>query len=119
MVDGVSLQGHLYRSPGKQLMLGADDWNPHGALEVIQDADPAKIGARLAIDLYPYVLRLEQGSPGALDTDWMIINVEPGMHTGYAVQWFTMAIALVILSLFANSNLGQLWKSYRNKDEVT
>ena len=56
--------------------------------------------------------------PGALETGWQVVNVVPGMHTGYAVQWSALSMALLILTLFANSNLGAVLKhrkSYTRK----
>jgi surfeit locus 1 family protein len=54
---------------------------------------------------FPYQLRLDQDSQGALETGWVTVAVQPEKHTGYAVQWFAMAITLLILTLIANSNL--------------
>lgn len=57
---------------------------------------------------YQHVLQIEPASPGAFTTNWQPINTSPSKHTGYAVQWFTMAFALVVLTLFANSNLSDI-----------
>ena len=58
-------------------------------------------------------MRLEADSPAALRTGWEIVTVSPEKHRGYAVQWFMMAAALVVLSAFANSNLAGWLKSRR------
>ena len=60
---------------------------------------------------FAYQLRLDTDSPGALDTGWVTVAVQPEKHTGYAVQWFVMAIVLLIMTLVANSNVGSLNKS--------
>jgi surfeit locus 1 family protein len=54
----------------------------------------------------PCEIRLNRDSPLAFHTGWQIINQSVDKHIGYAVQWFLMAIALIILALFSNSNLG-------------
>lgn len=59
---------------------------------------------------YPYQLRLDQDSPGALQTGWPTVSVQPHKHTAYAVQWFAMAATLLILTIIANSNLNSLFK---------
>ncbi len=110
LAPGVRLTGHLYRSPGEQLMLGEDDWEASGVLEVIQNAAPEKIAERLNLQLYDYSLRLDADSNGALDAEWIMVNVQPEKHIGYAVQWFTMAAVLLIMAVYTNSNLGKLWK---------
>ncbi|MFY9333144.1 MAG: SURF1 family protein [Porticoccaceae bacterium] len=58
--------------------------------------------------LYPYQLRLDSDSPAALETGWPTVAVQPEKHTAYAVQWFVMAVVLVLMTVVANSNLS-LW----------
>lgn len=79
---------------------------PHKILEV----DLAVMGKHIDGRLYPKALRLEEGSPGALDVYWRPINVSPMKHNGYAFQWFAMALALVIAFIFASSNLSSVIK---------
>jgi surfeit locus 1 family protein len=50
----------------------------------------------------PYVLRLQQNDPSLLTAHWQIINTQPEKHTAYAMQWFGMAILLVILFVLAS-----------------
>ncbi len=62
-------------------------------------------------------LRLDAASPYAFVANWTIINQSVEKHIGYAVQWFLMATALIILALFANSNLGDLLRGRSAKAE--
>lgn len=110
----VTLRGHLYRAVGKPFTAGEEVWRSQWP-QVFQNFDPELLASRLERPLFPYTLRLDQDSTAALQTGWEIVNVMPEKHTGYAVQWFAMATALVILSLFANSNLGAVIKSRRLK----
>ena len=57
----------------------------------------------------PCEVRLDSYSPLAFEASWQIINQSVEKHIGYAVQWFSMAFALIILALFANSNLGRFF----------
>ncbi|WP_438951038.1 SURF1 family protein [Porticoccus sp.] len=109
----VTLVGYLYRSPGKQLMLGEDIWKEGAGPKIIQNAAPENVSDKLSIPFYDYTLRLDAGMPGALETGWQVVNVVPGMHTGYAVQWAALSMALLILTLVANSNVGAVLK-HRN-----
>lgn len=106
----VQLQGYLYRTleGGYQL----DD----GVRSIAQE--PTRVGwitVKRAEQLYgeafyPYQLRLDRDSPGALETGWPTVSVHPKKHTAYAVQWFAMALTLCILTLLANSNLASFFK---------
>lgn len=44
-------------------------------------------------------LRLEQG-PAAYRADWPVTSMSPQQHTGYAVQWFALAAALLALFIY-------------------
>lgn len=57
------------------------------------------------------VIRLQADSPLAFYVDWQIVNQSVAKHIGYAVQWFSMAFALIILALFSNSNLASFFRS--------
>lgn len=48
------------------------------------------------VELLPFVIRLDQGSPSALAVHWPVINTLPEKHEAYAIQWFAMSAALLI-----------------------
>lgn len=97
--------GYLYQPFGKHLVLADDVWAAAVSPLVIQHFDHDKLERYLGGKVYPYSLRLEESPNGALKSNWIIVNVQPEKHTAYAVQWFAMAFALVILTVFANSNI--------------
>ncbi len=103
----VTIQGHLYQALEAPFTLGEESWRQQWP-QVLQNFELDVLTARLGREFFPYQLRLDQGAPGALDTGWEIVNVLPAKHIGYAVQWFALALALAVLVLFANSNLGTL-----------
>jgi surfeit locus 1 family protein len=45
---------------------------------------------------YPFIVRLDAKAENGFGRDWVISSVQPERHLGYAVQWFAMAIALLI-----------------------
>ncbi len=96
--------GYVYRVPGKPLVLGREE--PAGWPQVVQQIDQTELERCLDHPLFPDVVRLES-SPG-LDTGWAMVNLTPEQHLGYAVQWFALAAALVILSFVSNSNISEL-----------
>ena len=113
-VEGqVKFRGVLYQSLGGYRL---DD----GISQVAEW--PARVGwitAERAEELFaesffPYQLRLDRDSPGALQTGWATVSVQPAKHTGYAVQWFAMALVLLVMTVIANSNLAD-WLQQRRK----
>ena len=77
------------------------------------DMEMDKIGDALAGSLFPYPVRIDPAQPGALSVDWQVINVSPEKHTGYAVQWFSMAAALALIYLLRSTNIWQLLRGRR------
>lgn len=66
------------------------------------------IAGRLDLAEPQWTVRLSADSDTALVTDWQLINSPPQRHYAYAVQWFAMAAALVILWLFAATRIPRL-----------
>ncbi|MBQ0719589.1 MAG: SURF1 family protein [Gammaproteobacteria bacterium] len=105
MKELASFSGFLYTPFGDPLLLADDIWPADVSPLVIQHFDQQKMQSYLGAKVYPYTLRLEKSPLRELKADWIIVNVQPEKHTAYAVQWFAMAFALVILTVFANSNI--------------
>lgn len=63
--------------------------------------------------LFPYVVRLAEKQPGVLVRHWPLVLVDSGRNFSYALQWFAMAIAVALASVYLGSNVGQLWKEHR------
>ena len=59
------------------------------------------------------MLRLKDNNPGGYERHWQVVNVPVHKHTGYAVQWFTMAIVLV--GLYIVTGLGKF--GHKDKEQ--
>jgi surfeit locus 1 family protein len=67
---------------------------------IVQSANPVVLQNMLGEDLYPHVLRLALQDDNALPRYWPSALILPAKHTGYALQWFSMAIAIALAFLF-------------------
>lgn len=117
-MQGRTATGYLHTRAKQKLVLKDAPWPDDRWPLVIQKIDLEKIEQRLGLPVYPYVLRItDGGAPNSpeqlLDKNWILVSVQPHKHIGYAVQWFTMAIALLVLTVFANSNLSQVLRRER------
>lgn len=74
---------------------------------VILQVDTQAASRALDRPVLPWVLQLNADSPMALEVEWRPLNMTADKHRAYAVQWFLLTLALVILTLYANSNLGR------------
>jgi len=96
----VDIQGTIYVPGGDIMVLGAEE--PPGREpwpRVIQSLDLAQMEALLGEPVLPYSVRLEPGAPGLRQINWQPVTLSPETHRAYAVQWFFMAVVLVILFL--------------------
>jgi len=109
----VQLRGYLYHAlkGGYRLDDGirqVQDWPSRVGWVTVERAEEL-----FGESFLPYQLRLDQDSVGALKTGWTTVAVQPEKHLGYAVQWFAMAITLLILTIMANSNVVSWLKTHK------
>lgn len=110
----VCWQGYVYVSPGRPLVLADDQWSDTNSPLLIQSIDFKKMQEFFPSPVFPFAIKLTETVNSQLEVGWPIVNVQPQKHLGYAVQWFTMSTALVLLTVFANSNLGAVLRRRRN-----
>lgn len=82
---------------------------------IIMAIDSKIMSQQLGKNLLSRYLKLDESSQGAFITDWQLVNAGSEKHMGYAFQWFSMAIALIIWAIFANTNLYSYWRLKKNK----
>jgi cytochrome oxidase assembly protein ShyY1 len=108
VVGQVNLTGHVYVAPGAPYLLAEQQlqagW-PKRIQAVEMDKLQPPIMAVTPGTVFPYPVRIDADSPGALRVDWKVVNVSPQKHQGYALQWFTMAAVLFIFYVLRCSNL--------------
>ena len=103
----LSIKGVLTQ-PSSNVLLQGEDTKGIAWPRVSLQADIEAYSEALDVELFSYMLQLNADDPSALTVDWRPANVSETKHLGYAYQWFAMSLALLILTVFANSNLGEL-----------
>lgn len=114
VAGSVSIFAELYPiNPHPLLSAQAD---PTTWPKVITEVNVAVMAAAVGQSLTPGILKLDNASPAALRTEWQAINMTPERHTGYAFQWFGLALTLAVLTLFASTNIAAVWHYYRRNN---
>lgn len=108
IIGEVDLSGEVYVPQGVPMRLGVDD--NVGGTGVVQSIDIDELSPFFPNQLFPYVVRLSLGNPGSYQPNWVVVNLQPEKHIGYAVQWFAMSITLLIIAFLANTNCWALLK---------
>lgn len=97
-----TLQGIIKLIPPRRFTLGSKD-NRHSWPRLIPTMDLRHIHHVLQRKVYPLLLQL----PLAVHYDpirqWQVTTISPEKHYGYAVQWFALALTLVIIYLVVNT----------------
>ncbi len=94
----VTLVGLVWPELGLLPVLGDDPW-AEGWPKVIQQMEVGRMAADLG-GAVPREIRLEAGQPGVFAAATTRLNMPSSQHTGYAVQWFGLATALLAGWLF-------------------
>lgn len=90
--------------------------NPSWPLQ-IRFQNISELEALLQKPLFPFVVRLAEDSPGVLIRHWPYVMPDTVQHISYAIQWFAMAAAVLILSLVGSSNAVALIRKRMEKSE--
>jgi surfeit locus 1 family protein len=70
---------------------------------IIEQVDIHRISQFLHKSVYPFIIRLGKEADDGYVREWPVVSMPPERHYGYALQWFAMA--LIILILFVALNL--------------
>ncbi|MFK7829807.1 MAG: SURF1 family protein [Congregibacter sp.] len=115
-----TLQATIYVSPGEPYLLAEEQFDTLRWPLLVQSATTAPlrsaIEAQFDKPVFAAELRLLPDQAGGYRRDWPLINVSPQKHQGYAVQWFTMAAALLLFFALRSSNLMALLRGKKTAD---
>lgn len=87
----------------KQILSSAAELENHGKvlrLPVMDVHMLSLLEERFGVTIEPYLLRLDKDVSNVFDIDWAWISMSPDKHLGYALQWFGLSLAFLIISLF-------------------
>ncbi len=97
----VSITGTLYFQQDQSYTLAPQQFTDRWPRR-IQRFDIHELNVEPEHELYPFTVRLtDDEQPGALQTGWRIPKMSPEKHFGYAIQWFSLAAVLVVMTIIA------------------
>lgn len=100
--DRRRLLGKLKRVPEQVFMLGDEQVRTTWPYR-IQHIDIQALEAELGYSLSPFLLLLDPDQADGYVRDWHPLKFGPEKNVGYAVQWFGLAAALLLIYLFVNT----------------
>ena len=94
------IHGILDNAPSVGIRMGEIDYTRDYILPYL---DVEKLGDALSLPLMKYAMVLNEGEPGEIKRDWeQSAEMTSEKHVGYAVQWFALATALIIIYIGVN-----------------
>ena len=99
-LDHLEVLGRIYLPESTPIVLSSEKVDIDSFPAIVQRADAEILSNRLGKKIYPHIIRLNEGQQGALPRYWPDTVMPPEKHRGYAIQWFMMALAIVIAWLF-------------------
>lgn len=99
----INIEGAVYYPGKKQWLLGPGFEQKTQKTTIIELINTKILNQLLQKEIYPFIIRLNKEAPYGFVRDWAVVSMLPERHLAYAVQWF--ALALVILILFVVLNL--------------
>lgn len=110
-----TIEGQLFVPTEKQAARtnGVDFSEPRWPLE-IRYLNTLELAPLFPESIFPYEVRLDGNQDGLFVRHWPTVYVDTGRNFSYALQWFSMSIALLIVTFVLSSNVLQLF-SKRSK----
>ncbi|WP_126452439.1 SURF1 family protein [Sulfuriflexus mobilis] len=101
--EETELQGVLSQPPGQLMQLGNRVESNTAWPARVRNIDVGQILADTNKRLHAYVLNLDTGSEHAYFQDWKPYVDTPQKNQSYAIQWFSMAVVLLLIYISLNS----------------
>ncbi|UCE89624.1 MAG: SURF1 family protein [Pseudomonadota bacterium] len=98
----VMVHGVLKAPPTAALKLGEGYRDGTGWPAVVQWVDVAALAVELGYPLQPVVVLQDPSDPGGFVREWKWVVSPPEKNLSYAVQWFALAAALLIIFVVVN-----------------
>lgn len=109
-----TLQGRIYIGDYRDIPRG-EVAAPLGSMTVVQQANPRVLAELRGSEWFSHLVRLSIEDPHALPRHWPVTVMQPETHRGYAVQWFLMAIAVLIA--WAAFTVSDNRRQHRNSEQ--
>ncbi|MAR89674.1 MAG: SURF1 family protein [Pseudomonadota bacterium] len=99
----LTLYGHAHQPSPDIFVLKEDNYQDVSWPFLIQKIDLEKTRQLFDYPVLPFVLRLNPDPSSPLVREWHSRFMGPEKHYGYAVQWFSLATALMVIYFVVNT----------------
>lgn len=97
-----NIEGVIKIPSHKTFNLGTPQFKDNTPL-LLQWPNLTLIQKQIKQQLLPFIILLSPHSPHGFKRHWHFVVMAPSKHVGYAIQWFALALTLVIIYLVVNT----------------
>lgn len=102
--EKVMVEGVLKLPPERLFRLDSAEETHQGWPQVVQQIELEQLEKRLGYPLLPVLLLLDSEDAHGFVRDWQpVYDVPPDKHRAYAMQWFTLALVLLLIYTGVNT----------------
>lgn len=98
----IKLVGSVFYPSSKTWVLGPSLEQIKSDLAIIELFDMSLISQFLHKSVYPFIIRLGREEQNGFTRKWPVVAMLPERHVAYALQWFALALVVVILFVVHN-----------------
>ncbi|MFV1982329.1 MAG: SURF1 family protein [Thiohalomonadales bacterium] len=105
----VTITGRIKTNVGQVFSLSEQSFDVVGWPLVVQWISPQQLSSLLKINIQSLMILLDTPKDKSNEyekqfkRDWKYISSSPDMHTSYAMQWFSLALVLVLIYIGVNT----------------
>ena len=100
--ETLTLKGKIKVSNKKAFMVGEQFQSNQGWPALMQWVNINDIEKKSGLKLLPYIFLLDKKEKSGYVRNWKPVVMQPEKSTSYAVQWFALALALIIIYIVVN-----------------
>lgn len=98
----IQLQGTTYFPSKGQWVLGQDYEKKGEDIVILERLDTYLLSQLLQKTVYPFIIRLDKQDTYGFVREWETVSMMPQRHLAYALQWFAMALVILIIFIALN-----------------
>jgi surfeit locus 1 family protein len=101
--EPLKLKGQVYYPGANSMALGQVLEKKAANLAIVESIDTKIISQFLQKSVYPFIIRLHKAVPYGYLREWAVVSMPPERHNAYALQWFAMALVVLVLFISLNT----------------
>lgn len=98
----LKISGKIKTLTEKPFMIGEQFQSNQGWPALMQWINLTEIEKKSGLKLLPYIFLLDEKEKSGFIREWKPVVMQPEKSTSYAVQWFMLAFALVVIYIVVN-----------------